>query len=170
MNELAVASQNNLSMIIDLVNKLDENDISTRLEILSSSSIGEHIRHVLEFYTCLFESENGEINYDTRRRNIELETSSDAINDVIKDIIKKLPDLSLDESVKVTGSYQEIETTPISISSTLGRELAHCLEHAIHHLAIVKMAVKAKFPHVILDDNFGVAYSTIRYRNELCAP
>jgi hypothetical protein len=55
------------------------------------------------------------------------------------------------------------------VSSTVGRELIYNIEHTIHHLAIVKIALKAILPSLELPEHFGVAPSTIRHRQEACA-
>ena len=42
-----------------------------------TSSLGAHYRHVLDHFVCLLEGlEMGQINYDQRRRNREIENSS----------------------------------------------------------------------------------------------
>jgi hypothetical protein len=55
------------------------------------------------------------------------------------------------------------------VQSTIGRELIYNIEHTIHHLAIVKIALKSSIPGMHLPEHFGVAPSTIRYRQEACA-
>jgi len=47
----------------------------------------------------------------------------------------------------------------------LHRELQYNIEHAVHHLAIIKIGVKTLEDSFKLDDNFGIAASTIRNKN-----
>ena len=48
---------------------------ATPLNVLSDSSIGQHVRHVLEFYLCLLHAQDsGIFNYDARQRDLELQT------------------------------------------------------------------------------------------------
>jgi hypoxanthine-guanine phosphoribosyltransferase len=47
------------------------------------------------------------------------------------------------------------------------RELLYNLEHCIHHQALIKVVV-LQSSTVFVNDNFGVASSTIEYRNR-CA-
>ena len=61
-------------------------------------------------------------------------------------------------------SYAETEEASVRINSSVERELAYNIEHAIHHMAIIKIAVNTVFPRVQLPQNFGVAYSTVRYQ------
>jgi len=56
------------------------------------------------------------------------------------------------------------------MNSSYFRELQYNIEHAIHHMAIIKIAIGACFTEVELPANFGVAYSTVRYQKQLaCA-
>jgi len=55
------------------------------------------------------------------------------------------------------------------VKSNLMRELAYNLEHAIHHMALIRIVLNQQFPDVKVDANFGVAYSTIRYNKDQCA-
>ena len=46
------------------------------LNILTGSSIGQHIRHIIEFYHCLLSQANKSVvNYDLRKRNSLIEKS-----------------------------------------------------------------------------------------------
>ena len=66
-------------------------------------------------------------------------------------------------------SETEKDHVPYLIASTIGRELIYNIEHTIHHLAIVKIALKATVPSISLPAHFGVAPSTIHFRQESCA-
>jgi hypothetical protein len=68
--------------------------------------------------------------------------------------------LKTDYSGKGTGQMN---------NTSYNRELVYNLEHAIHHMAIMKIAVDNAFPQVQMPENFGVAYSTIRYQQQQCA-
>jgi len=50
------------------------------------------------------------------------------------------------------------------VSSSFGRELVYCLDHAIHHQALIKIGLKELDCAQLVSEHFGVAYSTIRYR------
>ena len=165
--ELQKATAYNLNMILEVTGHLKEEGISKPLDILSGSTIGQHIRHMVEFYGCLIASkENNTISYDKRERKLDLETSPAYIEATIENILKEVDKLNLLAKISLEGSFSEDKEEGDIIVSSIYRELAYCLEHTVHHLAIVKMAIKIAFPEVKLDENFGVAYSTIRYRKE----
>ena len=39
------------------------------------------------------------------------------------------------------------------------------VEHAIHHMALIQVAVKNAFGHIELPPHFGVAYSTVQHQS-----
>jgi hypothetical protein len=48
--------------------------------------------------------------------------------------------------------------------STVGRELAFVYDHAIHHLAMIKVGLRCHYPHIQIDRDLGVSPSTIKAR------
>lgn len=49
------------------------------------------------------------------------------------------------------------------ITTNLYRELIYNLEHAVHHMAIMKIAMPEIAPYIVLPPDFGIALSTIQY-------
>ncbi len=65
------------------------------------SSIGSHIRHILDFYECIFNlNSNKKIDFTARSRNIEVETNCETAICYLNTIIEKLK--SLDCNMKDT--------------------------------------------------------------------
>ena len=143
----------------------------TPLDILSGSTIGQHTRHIIEFYNCLLEQSMEAappvINYAVRRRDHRIETEPDYALAMVNTICEKLEDINTDQSCLLNG--EEHGQKDLLVSSTVGRELIYNIEHTIHHLAIVKIALKSAAPSILLPEHFGVAPSTIRHRQEACA-
>ena len=50
------------------------------------------------------------------------------------------------------------------MKSSFERELLYCLDHAIHHQALIKIGLKELHLSHLVSPDFGVAYSTLRYR------
>jgi hypothetical protein len=146
-------------------------DYQAPLAILSGSTIGQHTRHIIEFYNCLLEQSlvAGEptINYSIRRRDFRIESEPDHAMSYVELITEQLKDLDADRLCQLDCS--EHGMAHLMVSSTIGRELIYNIEHTIHHLAIVKIALRATIPDIVLPEHFGVAPSTIRYRQEACA-
>jgi len=59
----------------------------------------------------------------------------------------------------VYNSGEEAEFIP----SGAYRELAYNIEHVIHHMAIIKIALRQHFEEVTIPENFGIAPSTAKY-------
>lgn len=154
---------NSLNELVDLLNKLSNDDYSKPCEQLSSASIGEHTRHIIEMFQCLEKQyETGVVNYDKRNRDKRIETDTDyAISQIIS--TKE----NLEKENKSIQLQQIIDGEEILISSNYHRELLYNLEHCVHHQALIKVAILIANT-ITVDANFGVARSTIEYRNQ-CA-
>lgn len=143
----------------------------TPLDLLSGSTIGQHTRHIVEFYNCLLEQYTHEavpvINYASRRRDYRIESEPDHALSIITDILGKL--MSMDAEKECLLDSSEHGLPHLLVPSTVARELIYNIEHTIHHLAIVKIALKSVMPMLELPPHFGVAPSTIRHRQESCA-
>lgn len=132
-------------------------------EQLSGASIGQHFRHILEIFVCLNEGyETGVINYENRKRNRELEQNKAMALVLINALNVQLE--KVDCELKLRANY-DLEISDQEIySTTYGRELVYALEHAVHHMALIKIAIKILKPELTLPADFGVAVSTIKYR------
>ncbi len=141
------------------------------MDLLSGSTIGQHTRHIIEFYTCLIDQSNQKpvpvINYAKRQRDYRIESEPDYALHLVNEICERLGDLDINKNCLLDSSEHGLED--LLVSSTIGRELIYNIEHTIHHLAIVKIALKATTPSIDLPEHFGVAPSTIRHRQETCA-
>ena len=122
------------------------------LELLSGSSIGQHTRHIIEFYTCLLEqSHAGEetvINYANRKRDYRIESEPDHALHCVNIIIEKLVEINEEQYCRLDCSEHGNEG--VLVISTVGRELIYNIEHTIHHLAIVKIALRQAMPSFVL--------------------
>jgi len=152
-----------LDELINLLDQLSDQLYSEPCAALSRASIGQHTRHIIEMFQCLENSYESEVlNYDSRERNKRIETDTQFANECILKIKKGLkPDN------KALFLEQMIDGLAFRIQSNYYRELLYNLEHCIHHQALIKVAV-LQFENVLLNENFGVARSTIEYRKQ-CA-
>ncbi|RYJ50763.1 DinB family protein [Flavobacterium petrolei] len=154
---------NSLNELIDLLNQLSQTEYSNSCMELSNATIGEHTRHIIEMFQCLENQYGlGVVNYDKRERNIRIQTDTAF---AIKNIL--LIQQNLDKQNKNIELLQVIDGEEIRIESNYFRELLYNLEHCIHHQALIKVAI-LQCETVTIDPNFGVARSTIEYRNQ-CA-
>ncbi len=151
----------------DLLKQLQPNQFNQKLGVLNGSSIGQHTRHVVEFYQCLLNGvRNGVVDYDARERDFMLENdlyftinSLQNIEDAIQNFNNPNEPLLLAVSYCV-DSQDFIETNFM-------REMVYLIEHSIHHYALIRIGLQENFPDLLIPKDFGVAYSTVRHREEL---
>jgi len=141
-------------------------DFSKPLKELSNATFGQHVRHTLEFFICLFDAKNDKIvNYDNRKHDAEIERDSKLARSVIASISEFIDANTQDFEISFEANYTESEGMNQSMKSSFFRELAYNIEHAIHHMALMKVAVNQTLSYILLPENFGVASSTVRYRS-----
>lgn len=159
-----------LSMLERLLEKLIPADYTAPVAVLSNATIGMHVRHILEFYACLESGlQQGEVCYDHRKRERLLETSTNAARNRISEIQDFMLGYEVEKNIVLEADIApDGREVPLRISSGLQRELLYTLEHTTHHLAIIAIALKIMEKGNLLEENFGVAPSTIRSKN-LCA-
>ncbi len=151
-----------LKQLNDLLNQLSDTEYAQPLHLISQNTIGKHVRHILEFYTCLLEGiENKSVDYDARKRNLDLENYTQKALETSSFISEKL--LNLDNKVDLE-LFATLPHQRVKLITTIERELLYVLEHTIHHFAIIKIAVKNEFPHIKVTDDFGVAYATLQHQ------
>lgn len=157
----------NLADTKELLESLTYEQYSKKIEILSEGSIGQHIRHILEFFQCLFQGiENGEVDYDSRKRDLKLETDRDFALKTIEEVTKKLLEIKGDQDLILIANYSADTELKQKVKTTLFRELAYNLEHSIHHQALIKVAVFEMQLCGRVKGNFGYAPSTLRFNND----
>lgn len=154
-----------LMQLQSVIKNLKEEDFFKPISSLNQSTLGQHVRHTLEFFTCLIENlENGIINYDKRDHDKIIETDPTVALAVIENLIHFLSK-PLNEKELILEANYSFDNSPNSLIKTnFSRELAYNIEHAIHHMAIIKIGIKEIAPYLKLDDHFGVAVSTIKYQ------
>jgi len=160
----------NIAMLTKMkqhLQELSEDVYKSPCTLLNQTSVGQHFRHIIEFYVCLQIGESkSTVCYDERKRDLLIEIQKDYAVQVIEEIIVFLNKITTDKPLVFAASYSPVTDKQISINTSLFRELAYALDHTIHHLAIIKIALADA--GIKVDNEFGVAPSTLKYRNS-CA-
>jgi hypothetical protein len=163
---LKIPIQNVFVQLTESLHQLTPTQYTQPSKILFNASIGQHVRHVVELFLCL---ENGYgtgvVNYEKRKRDYKIETDKDFAIQLIKDIYHRLERPNID-LVMEAEDYEDVSGV-VAIPSNYYREIAYNLEHTIHHMALIRVGIN-EVSSLILPDEFGVAYSTIKFRKE-CA-
>ncbi len=154
-----------LSQLKTTLMLLTPEEYSCPLCVLHHSSIGAHVRHVLEFYVCLLRENTVVISYDARERNKRLERDLVFAMWVIQEITSKVIGITQDFSLVLNTSLSAQESASLPFETTLFRELLYCLEHSIHHQALIKIGFCELSKESLLTENFSVAPSTVRHQH-----
>lgn len=134
-------------------------------EILLGSSIGQHSRHFIEFFQCLLNQKGSQkIDYSKRQRDSLIESRPSYAKDMVLDIQEKLGKINANQTFQLNCGEHLDRSNGHWIDTTLERELLYNIDHTIHHLAIIKIGIKAALPDFELPQHFGFMPSTIQYQ------
>ncbi len=168
MVSLTRATEDVLQQGLSLLLELTGRSFAALVPEPYSASIGQHYRHVLDHFLCLESGiAVGEIDYDNRERNPQLETDLNYARATTERLIRVFRDCDvqlLKRACIVRYSVGYGNTAPVSLPSVVARELAFCIGHAVHHYAIVRLLCDSVGVEVVSE--FGVAPSTLKHRAE----
>ena len=144
--------------------QFDDLSFQKELEIISDASVGQHFRHIIEFYSCFLQAQkNNCICYDDRERNRALENSVVESLNTLNQLKSQIERLDLEKTIELKQNYYGEDFT---INTTNYRELMYCFDHSVHHFALIKIAIETHFPTIKIPQNFGIASSTIAFQNQ----
>ncbi|PIQ49497.1 MAG: hypothetical protein COW03_04670 [Cytophagales bacterium CG12_big_fil_rev_8_21_14_0_65_40_12] len=156
-----------LNQLIAISKQLKDNEFSAPLEILSKNSIGKHIRHIVEFYDLMLIGHvSGNVDYDKRSHDRILEENRVLAIEKMNALAVEILAITNDQPITMFANYSIDGNDPVKIDTTLFRELQYNIEHAVHHMAIIKIALLNAFKEVAIPQGFGIAYSTIKYQKD----
>jgi len=165
---LNIAVKDVLQQGCNFLDRIDDERYGRPLESRAGekpASLGAHYRHVLDHFLCLAEGiRTGQVNYDQRRRNPQVESSVTCARLVTEGLIDECGHLSreiLQRECAVTYSVGYGETEAEAVRSNLAREVMFCVGHAIHHYAILRLLCASA--GVQLPYEFGIAPSTLKH-------
>ena len=164
MNDLVPYNISVLRKMDDILHQLTDAELSEPRPVLFNSSIGGHLRHILEFYEeLLVNRSTGSFSYDRRKRDPLISSEVIAARACVARNISLLNDLSEDADLLVVSELPDTERTSTQ-RTTLMRELAYLADHGVHHLAMVRIALQQCLPHISFPEHLGVAASTRNLR------
>lgn len=153
-----------LKSLHTLLQNLEEVHYQMQSPLLGNASIGQHVRHTIELGQALLTGyQIGEVNYDKRKRDIQIETDTLLAQSILTDIICEINLSDKELQLILTDNNTGNET---KIATNYFRELAYNTEHTIHHMALIKVALR-EMQLEIVDEQFGVAPSTLKHRQTI---
>lgn len=150
-----------LKSLSNLLILLNDRQYTQANDFLGNASIGGHTRHIIELLKCATDGyQSGKVDYLNRVRNLSLETdrslATQELENLQSQIIKK------DKALRLAVEIGEIDS-PGFVNTTYFRELVYNTEHAIHHLALIRVGLR-EMKLDIVGEEFGIAHSTLKYR------
>jgi hypothetical protein len=145
-----------------VLKELSDSEYVAASKLLNNSTIGKHIRHIIELFQSLLNGyDSGTINYDNRKRDKRIEIDPNFAVELLSYIV-----IEIDKPNKpliLTGLFAEIDNDDLLINTNYYREIIYNIEHTIHHMALIRVAIN-EVSSICLAENFGVAASTIQYK------
>jgi hypothetical protein len=155
-----------MGQLLEVARQIHDEDFRKTLVILNGASIGKHFRHTIEFFQILAQAvPDGKINYDQRMHSELIESEVSVATNVLERLKGEFSVERADFSLMLETSYALKQDQNIQLTTSFYREIAYNLEHATHHMALMKIGIQEAFSYVRLPDHFGVASSTIRHEN-----
>lgn len=149
------AIENNLNRGVKLLNCITDDEYSDTSIAPYYSSIGGHMRHILDVFDCVFDGlESNDINLIKRKRNeLAEQYTENGIEYFEKTItaLKKLENENFDRVVPVTD---DLGLGIITANYTLSAILIQAHSHAIHHFASVGYVI-SQLGINLPDEDFG---------------
>ncbi len=172
LNNLIDSNLHTLTKITELLSSLSSERFAKVQRPYFESSLGKHVRHVLDHYLCfkrdLFQ---GLIDYDKRQRDCQLEKDKEYALSIVQDMLRFFEglreDFSVDQSVQVLMCNDVATPNGEITCSSLGRELQFLQSHSVHHFAL--MAAMLRFSGDSVEQDFGVAPSTLVHESAVKA-
>ncbi len=164
--ELQKAVQQVFLQLTDSLNRLQPDQYIHSCKNLSGNTVGQHVRHIIEMFQCLDAGyQKGEVDYEKRKRDEQIETNKDFASAILKEISRQIS--RENKTLYLLTYYDELQEQPEKISTNYFREIAYNLEHTIHHMALIRVGLR-ELGDLPVDDSYGVASSTLKYRKQ-CA-
>ncbi len=166
--QLSNACTKILHQLSEVIRQIDQEDFARPSETLGQSTIGQHMRHTLEFFLCLEQGcQIGIVNYDRRAHDKLIESDKFIALNAVSRIIDFVGSQQADRPLKLEVGHQPDSEECLTIDSNYYRELSYNIEHAVHHMAIIKIGLRELAPYVQFTPDFGIAVSTVRYQASL---
>ncbi|WP_336514024.1 DinB family protein [Pollutibacter soli] len=133
---------------------------------LGNSTIGQHVRHIIEMFQCLENGyTTGVINYEIRKRDQKIEQDKGFAMQLLQEIHDSLA--KEDKALILEGVYNDDSSDLMRFPTNYYREIVYNLEHTIHHMALIRVGLRS-FKEIEVPETYGVAAATVKH-NKSCA-
>lgn len=135
-----------------------------------SSSIGRHVRHMLDHFDAIrLATDSGHVNYNSRSRNSIIELEPKAALNQIGRLVQWLKAEELENrALSIESEVSVNQCQNITVDGNLHREICYVINHTVHHIAYATLI--AKQLGLTVDASLGVAPATATHmRNAVLA-
>lgn len=154
-----------LAQLRVLVERLAPGDYTRAFGTDGRHTLGKHVRHIIDHYDALLGERAADraIDYEHRRRETALEQEPAQAAQRLAAIERSLPRLAGGDASGAWALRYPVDTSgdPLTLATSLARELAFLTSHTIHHMAIIGLLAE-QCGHE-LPAAFGVHPSTWRH-------
>lgn len=135
---MIAAIEKNLQKAIYLLTTISEEEYRDNSIKPYYSSIGGHIRHIMDMFDCIFQvNEMGEIDLTARKRNVQAEQEIKVGLAYVTSTISKLKSIKNEDLTLQVFVTDDLGLGKITVPSTLAAILAQANSHATHHYASI---------------------------------
>src|ERR1700690_3305366 len=107
MEQLLIACRNILRQLEDVVDQIEPGDFCKPSINLNNATVGQHLRHTIEFFICLKSGfETGCVNYDNRQHNELMERDRLVAVDSLHDIQNFILSQKANKPLKLELTYE----------------------------------------------------------------
>jgi len=152
----------NLQRGVKLLNAIDDGQYSDNSVAPYYSSIGIHMRHILDVFDCLFEGlEAKKVDLTARKRNELVEVKVKFGLLYFDEIIDKLNQLESENLDVIVQVRDDLGLGMVTANYTLAAALIQAHSHAIHHFASIGYVI-SQLGIDLPDADFGYNPTTPR--------
>jgi hypothetical protein len=159
------AIEKNLLRGVTLLNTITDKQYNDKSVAPYYSSIGGHMRHILDIFDCIFEGlPNKKIDLAARKRNASVEEYT--LNGLIyfETILDKLKSLRYSDFNDIVEVKDDLGLGVVVVNYTVAAALAQAHSHATHHFASIGYII-SQLGIELPDEDFGFNPTTPRLQN-----
>ena len=159
---MLAAIEKNLHRGISLLENLTDEEYSNTSIAPYYSSIGGHIRHILDVFDCIFDGlEDKKVDLVARKRNPLAENHTEVGIAYFKTILQKIKSLENADMNQLVEVSDDLGLGVVVANYTLAAALIQAHSHAIHHFASLGYLI-AQLDIELPDADFGYNPTTPR--------
>lgn len=156
------AITHNLNRGVKLLNVIDDKQYSDSSVAPYNSSIGIHMRHILDIFDCVFKGiKSGKVDLAARKRNESAEIHVHVGLLYFEEILSKLEKLKSMNLDAVVEVKDDLGLGVVTANYTLASALIQAHSHAIHHFASIGYVI-SQLGIELPDADFGYNPTTPR--------